>query len=300
MATQPSSEDPKRSPLDDGTDQDDPGLDDVELEYEDEEEEEQKPEEQGEPKEEPEPPVAAQGEPQVDPKNALAALNQYRSSYVPMLRRQIQERDQRIKDLMQSSEHAQQFHSQVTQYGLSPQEAPIALQMAAMYKTNPAGLIHQLIQDAQSKGVDLTSLNQPVQMSPQAIQQMIRAELQPRAQPVPNEEGLRHYVAAFYTRNPDAQVHDDTLGQLMTQYPGHDPEDVWQRLKLWMIETGLDPSKPVQQQLQRRPQKPNYTSRRQSAPQGNGVNQVMQPGDPTLSGRELAREAYLEWKAGRS
>lgn len=238
-------------------------------------------------------------------KDVRQILKQYNTSLIPMFKRKIAKLEKDIADGGSLNQAAQQFQSNIQSFGLSSDEANVGLQMASLYKTNPALLIQRLAADAQSKGVKLEGVpNQGVDAH--SIQQIVNNALAQRLGPQQaaqqqQQRSPQQEVDDFYMGNPAAMMHDRELGMLAQRFPQDNLDQLWSRLQAYAQTNGFSLNAPLRQQFEARQRngnsnpnrvkQENFNSRRNANPTANGsVNRDEEMADPEMSYKEIARQ----------
>ena len=251
----------------------------------------------------------------LSPVETVRLLKQYQTSLVPMLKRQVQARDEQLTAMKQQLEGMQQYHADMQSWQLSPADARVGLQMAAHYRANPAQLIGQLIADAKAKGVDLSQINIGG-IDGQAVQRAINTALQqaginPQQQSAPQQQRQtpQQIVDSFYTAVPEAFMHDQVLAELATKNPNAHPMQIWTELVRAAQQHGWDMSRPLvpqiaatrarlnnqqQQPANPNPSKPNFNSRRSAADPGANAPRRTEPIDPNMSYKDAVNQVRRE------
>lgn len=170
-------------------------------------------------------------------------------------------------------------------YGLQDKDAIDALTMAKQAQTDPVGVIKTLLTRAVAGGIDLSSIGlAPGGFDPKVLMDMVRGEMQSLTQPIREAEDQRQKTAreareaseretaavndlnTFLGQNPAARNYLPVFHQVYSQprFQHMTLNEVWARLQLNLMQKGIDPTKPPQQQ------RPENRNQRQQRPMPNG------------------------------
>lgn len=191
------------------------------------------------------------------------------------------------------------------QLGLNNQEVVASLQMMANWKRDPVGVAKAMLTELQAAGHSIEGVTN-AQLDMGAIARMIDSKLQPivadRTRAQENVEVERRALEeynAFVTdpRFQYARVHEDVLARLLQGDPRLSPEAAYFQLKSWVLENGLDFTKPLKAQYEGRMQQAPV---RQSQPIPTGRTNAVplreaQPfADADASYDEIVRQTMAE------
>lgn len=227
-------------------------------------------------------------------------------TYIPALER---ERDRALHEAESLRAHVaglQNFQTQLTSHGLTPDEATIGLQMAAAYKANPTQFIANIIRNAQANGVEVPQGTPNPGLDANTLSRVIDARLAPLLAPLQQQRAeqeqsylLRNHIDNFYAQYPDARVHEQSLAAFINNQTrmgiSTDLPTAYIELYKWAHSNGYDWSQPLPAQVIARrsaPPQPNLGPRRSI----NGANVVQTPTqhDPNKSWKQIVAEAVAE------
>lgn len=137
-----------------------------------------------------------------------------------------------------------------TQHGITPEEVATGAQLMKSFKDNPVDTVKYLLTQAQSLGHNVEGIGGSTDMS--AIKQMmtemmapITNEHQQRVDTQQNQEQAQVVYNEFMTQFPDAEVHQDSLAQLIQNDQNLSPVAAYHKLRSFYYEKGLDWNKPL-------------------------------------------------------
>ena len=170
-----------------------------------------------------------------------------------------------------------------TQYGITPEEVSTGAQLMKSFNDNPVDTVKYLLTQAQSMGHNVDGIGGSTDMS--AIKQMmsemmapITNEHQQRAEDAQIETESKEIYDDFMTQFPDAEVHQDSLAQLIQNDQSLSPVAAYYKLQAFYGQKGLDWTKPLdvlKDEMANRPavnQVPNVPSQG-TVPSGGNVPQ---------------------------
>jgi hypothetical protein len=170
-----------------------------------------------------------------------------------------------------------------TQYGITPEEVSTGAQLMKAFSDNPVDTVKYLLTQAQSMGHNVDGIGGSTDMS--AIKQMmsemmapITNEHQQRAEDAQIETESKEIYDDFMTQFPDAEVHQDSLAQLIQNDHSLSPVAAYYKLQAFYGQKGLDWTKPLdvlKDEMANRPavnQVPNVPSQG-TVPSGGNVPQ---------------------------
>ena len=176
--------------------------------------------------------------------------------------RALAEIDKLVPQVKQLTAEVEAFRVAATsaqQLGLTPQDMGAAYHFIADWKRDPAKALSTLLQDAKAAGINVDGVGGP-QLDAAAIKQMIAQELAPvtsrfqaNQQTQAAEARAQQETDNFFTKYPDARVHDPELGAIMQNDPNLSPDAAYFMLKMAYQDKGLDWSKSWDQQTVAQP-----------------------------------------------
>jgi hypothetical protein len=175
------------------------------------------------------------------------------------------------QQVQQLQSQVQAFQTAATATGaLPPEQAIAATRLYSDLARDPLGTVTKLLAELKSKGHTIDGIGSAVDT--QAIQLMIK---QNQPQPVVNQQDNAEQEAAkevgiFFSTFPDAVMHDEILGEIITTHPNLSLQDAYFHLRNSVIQRGLDWSKPIKPQLQPQQQQQTNTQQQQQKPMVNG------------------------------
>lgn len=174
------------------------------------------------------------------------------------------------QQVQQLQSQVQAFQTAATATGaLPPEQAVAATRLYSDLARDPIGTVTKLLAELKSKGHTIDGIGSAVDT--QAIQLMIK---QNQPQPVVNQQvdveaEAAKEVGIFFSNFPDAVMHDEILGEIITAHPNLSLQDAYFQLRNSVIQRGLDWSKPIKPQLQPQQQQQANTQQQQK-PMVNG------------------------------
>ena len=137
-----------------------------------------------------------------------------------------------------------------TQFGITPEEVSTGAQLMKAFNDNPVDTVKYLLTQAQSMGHNIDGIGGSTDMS--AIKQMmsemmapITNEHQQRAENAQIETESKEIYNDFMTQFPDAEVHQDSLAQLIQNDHSLSPVAAYYKLQAFYGQKGLDWTKPL-------------------------------------------------------
>jgi hypothetical protein len=137
-----------------------------------------------------------------------------------------------------------------TQYGITPEEVGVGAQLMKAFNENPVDTVKYLLTQAQAMGHNIDGIGGTTDMS--AIRQMmsemmapITREHQQRIDTQQNNEAAQRTYNEFMTQFPDAEVHQDSLAQLIQNDQSLSPVAAYYKLQAFYGKNGLDWNKPL-------------------------------------------------------
>ena len=211
------------------------------------------------------------------------------------LRSRLQQTGQQMQELTARLQKAEGMATLGDQLQLARDEQEYALKMMQAYKRNPVETLKLLLADAQAAGYKLEGLGDGVPVA--ALERMVAQKLAPITQRFEQESQQQretqekvNTIRAFFSRFPDAQIHEGPLGVLVEQRikngaPANQDTLIaaYFDLREQASEQGFDWRRSLAQQLEER-RAGNGTTRRntqqRSAPvrgrNGAGTTEVME------------------------
>lgn len=168
------------------------------------------------------------------------------------------------REVQQLQSQVQAFQTAATATGaLPPEQAVAATRLYSDLARDPIGTVTKLLAELKSKGHTIDGIGSAVDT--QAIQLMIKNN---QPQPVVNQQENADQEAAkevgiFFSNFPDAVMHDEILGEIITAHPNLSLQDAYFQLRNSVIQRGLDWSKPIKPQLQPQQQQQAPTQQQQ-------------------------------------
>ena len=133
-----------------------------------------------------------------------------------------------------------------TQYNLTPDEVTSGAKLMSAYKESPIGTIKYLLTQAQAAGHNVEDIATGG-LDAKAVKEMLDDALKPLVEAnqarVVTQEAQEAGVKAhseFMARHPDANVHQDTLAELLASDPNLSPEAAFYKLQNFFLTKGLD------------------------------------------------------------
>ena len=169
---------------------------------------------------------------------------------------QVPELTKRLEDATRQLQQAQQVGNAPQQYGLNNQEAVQGMQLVAAWKRDPLQVIQYVLAEAKAAGYDLSKIGLGTQLDTAAVNRMLEQKLAPllqsqqqaQQQEQIQQETTRQYQA-FIATYPDVTIHEDIIGEMLRKDERLTPDAAYYKLKNFVVENGLDWSKPLQPQL---------------------------------------------------
>ena len=196
-----------------------------------------------------------------------------------------------------------------TQYGITPEEVSTGAQLMKSFNDNPVDTVKYLLTQAQSMGHNVDGIGGSTDMS--AIKQMmsemmapITNEHQQRAEDQQIEAETQTIYNDFMTQFPDAEVHQDSLAQLIQNDHSLSPVAAYYKLQAFYGQKGLDWTKPLdvlKDEMANRPavnQVPNVPSQG-TVPSGGNVPQqnvidTADIADVGVSSDDIIRQSMID------
>tara|TARA_R110000803_G_scaffold37656_1_gene81238 strand:- start:3381 stop:4352 length:972 start_codon:yes stop_codon:yes gene_type:complete len=196
-----------------------------------------------------------------------------------------------------------------TQYGITPEEVSTGAQLMKSFNDNPVDTVKYLLTQAQSMGHNVDGIGGSTDMS--AIKQMmsemmapITNEHQQRAEDQQIEAETQTIYNDFMTQFPDAEVHQDSLAQLIQNDQSLSPVAAYYKLQAFYGQKGLDWTKPLdvlKNEIANRPainQVPNVPSQG-TVPSGGNVPQqnvidTADIADVGVSSDDIIRQSMID------
>ena len=196
-----------------------------------------------------------------------------------------------------------------TQYGITPEEVSTGAQLMKSFNDNPVDTVKYLLTQAQSMGHNVDGIGGSTDMS--AIKQMmsemmapITNEHQQRAEDQQIEAETQTIYNDFMTQFPDAEVHQDSLAQLIQNDHSLSPVAAYYKLQAFYGQKGLDWTKPLdvlKNEIANRPainQVPNVPSQG-TVPSGGNVPQqnvidTADIADVGVSSDDIIRQSMID------
>lgn len=226
--------------------------------------------------------------------------------------RQMQQRVDELtklnEQLKQSSGSGQGFGQLTQQFGITPQEATMGMQLVSSFKRDPVGTVKYILTEMQAMGHNIEGLGGP-EVNMGAIARMIDQRLAPITEDRRNaqreqqieQEARRSYES--FVNNPEfvhARVHEDVLARLLGQDPRLSPDAAYYKLQSWALQNGLDFTRPLKDQVTSRMQAQSRPAAPEPAPMPRGVGSAQgvtteSPyADPNASYSDIIRQAMRE------
>ena len=190
-------------------------------------------------------------------------------------------------ELAQTKGQLEGLSNAPTQLGLNPQEAVAGMRMFSAFKRDPVGALKFMLAEVQAQGHNVDGIAEGG-VSAQAIHQMLDAKLRPLLND--REEAAQkqrayvetdRQVETFYSQFPDARIHDDVLGALVSRDPTLTPREAYFMLRNHFMTYGYDWSKPLNANMQRAqggqqpvPHQQQSIPNGRSAPRPNGQQRM--------------------------
>jgi hypothetical protein len=163
------------------------------------------------------------------------------------LENEVKTRDDRYKDLETRFNTLNQSVQQIN--GLPPAHLAVAVRMFTDMQRDPSGTLKKLLAEAVSLGHTVEGIGAGVDV--QAITAAVRAELnketatrEPTSQQI--EADVQTEINNFYSRFPDARVHDPLIAQVIQDHPNLSLEDAYFQLKDGFAARGFDWSRTLE------------------------------------------------------
>lgn len=132
-----------------------------------------------------------------------------------------------------------------TQHGITPEEVATGAQLMKSFKDNPVDTVKYLLTQAQTLGHNVEGIGGSTDMA--AIKQMMADQMKPftdqRQQELDtqqNQEAAQKTYTDFMTQFPDAEVHQDSLAQLIQNDQSLSPVAAYYKLQAFYSQKGLD------------------------------------------------------------
>ena len=169
---------------------------------------------------------------------------------------QVPELTKRLEDTTRQLQQAQQVANAPQQYGLNNQEAVQGMQLVAAWKRDPLQVIQYVLAEAKAAGYDLSKIGLGTQLDTAAVNRMLDQKLGPllqeqqqvQQQEQVNAQAARQYQA-FIARHPDVSIHEEVIASMLAKDESLEPDAAYYKLKNFVLENGLDWSKPLQPQV---------------------------------------------------
>lgn len=240
----------------------------------------------------------------VDDASLRHVLQQYRTTLIPAMERDLQTAQTRVQELEAERQGYQQYTQNITQFGLTPQEASLGLQLAAGYKLNPAETIKRLISAATANGIQLSPDTPNVGLDAATVAQIVQQQLAPvvnrftqqeqaTQQEAQRRQQLQERVNNFFGTYPDARIHEDAIAGVIQSNPGLSLEQAYVETYKWALKNNLDWNKPLVPQLQARTNKPTNGMFNPQPSLGN--RRSLQPG-ASINARNPTNYADVPWR----
>jgi hypothetical protein len=182
--------------------------------------------------------------------------------------RRLDEQNRRYRGLLEAKEkelhqaqvamaEAKYLNGAPSQLGLNADETAAALDMMALFKSNPSQLVQIVLAEASSKGVDLNKLlgSNIGTVQTDAIKKMLDERFAPldkmskeRAQEAQLNQAVQTRYNTFLTKYPDADPHQDAIANLMRTQGLHETEAYF-RVREFALRNGLNFDQPLGPQL---------------------------------------------------
>lgn len=205
---------------------------------------------------------------------------QLATTVVPALQNENKQLRAQLEQVQQSTNAYKELQTNLQNFGLAPQEAQIGFQLAASWKSDPAGTINRLLTYAASKGIKVEGAPTP-QVTREMLSGLIEEKLAPvlrqhqqqEQQQQVQQEALNQQTA-FFAEYPDAVQHEQAIATIMRNY-GFTPQRAYVELYKYATSQGLDWNQPLQPQLQSR----NNANSNPPAPPVNGYSPGVRQAD---------------------
>lgn len=193
--------------------------------------------------------------------NIVASSGAARRHFV-RLNDQVRSLTDEVSTLKTENDRLNALNNTPTKLGLTPDETMAGLQVVAGFKRDPLGTIKMLLTEANARGHNTAQLfGQTPQTDMAAIRQMLDERFHPfeqerqkaQQQQEATERARREYNA-FMAQYPAAEMHQDTIANLMRSNPGMSPGEAYHVLENWVLRNRLDFTKPLAPQVETRSQ----------------------------------------------
>lgn len=196
---------------------------------------------------------------------ASEVLKKVRDEIAPSYERQIEQLTARA----QAFEAASVAHNQ---YGLGPEEHVQAVKLAAAWKSNPVATLQYLLAEARAAGHNIEGIGSSVDTM--AVNRIIEQKLAPftaNHERTQQEQKIQQESAQaanqFFTKFPDAKIHESLLAKLITDNPHLSPESAYYELRLSAQARSLDWNRPLMEQLSQGVTQQQQVQQQQVTPQ---------------------------------
>lgn len=190
----------------------------------------------------------------------------------------------KVKEVETALNAYKEAYATTNSFGLTPQELSEGARLIALYKKSPTDMITEVLTVSKQNGIDLSKIL-PGSVDTVAIRNLIQQELGTKLQPIVDRETKTKEEAEFQTAakeeldeflasNQDAELHLDALAKIIDNTPGLGIASAWDKLQLWMLRNGIDPSLPPGRANDQRSSNQQSQQNRRPIPNGNG-RQVM-------------------------
>jgi hypothetical protein len=161
------------------------------------------------------------------------------------------------RDLQSARDQVETHRQSLAAIGAtSPESAATAMRLMNDLTRDPVGVVTSLLAELKEKGYSIEGIGGAVDT--QAIRMMLarqQGEGQQRQQgPTPEQisETARTETGQFFSRYPDAVIHDAVLADIITKHPDVSLDTAYFQLKHAVIDQGLDWYSPLPAQVQAR------------------------------------------------
>lgn len=169
----------------------------------------------------------------------------------------LEAKDRELQLLKNQMQEGTFLNGAPSKLGLSTDETAAALDMMALFKSNPAQLVQIVLAETQAKGVDLNKiLGQNIgSVQTDAIKRMLDERLAPldrmnkeREENTRINTAVSHRYNTFLAKYPDAEPHQDAIANLMRTQGLHETEAYF-RVREFALRNGLSFDQPLGPQL---------------------------------------------------
>jgi hypothetical protein len=169
----------------------------------------------------------------------------------------LEAKDRELHQLKVAQAEAKYLNGAPQSLGLNADETAAALDMMALFKSNPGQLVQIVLAEASAKGIDLNKLlgSNMGSVQTEAIKKMLDERLGPldkmnkqREEDTRINTAVTHRYNTFLTKYPDAEPHQDAIANLMRTQGLHETEAYF-RVREFALRNGLDFDQPLGPQL---------------------------------------------------